>query len=231
MDPRAAHGFKAANNWLARSGYTVLESPELSASADSIYGIKLDSSKAEEVLAFVVTEKTIATSYSRDLMCRAVDWRQDQPDMRRAVLFVPMGYLQNARELLGMYDEFVEFFRAFFPGCYPPRAWHKQKKHAFWICEAHGSGCGDPVEWPGSGCSKGARLVYGRFLWGRERSAVGADSGLGKLAHFVSRRDESAAALVSFQVTPWPVSASRCRNITRWALGPLYQVSRPCPTQ
>jgi len=65
--------------------------------------------ESTEVVVEIVTQATLCTAAAREAMYRTAEWKQKSLTTRTAGVFVPLGYGENAKEVLGLYDFCVEY--------------------------------------------------------------------------------------------------------------------------
>ncbi len=110
-DKQFATGMHAIHDWIRLNSGIELsikgENLELPTVLVIKGGTGLDDAEAA-VLIDLVTAQLLFTSGAKDAMFRAVDWKKKKSN-RTTALFLPAGLLANAKEVLGLYEHYIEY--------------------------------------------------------------------------------------------------------------------------
>jgi hypothetical protein len=108
-----AWGMKAIRDWLFRGGLIQIEEPVWKGDICTFTCIRpasrVGGPGGMEVRVNLLCKQMIFTQAARETMYECCEWKKERGASRRAVLFVPMGFGRNASDILGLYDQCMEY--------------------------------------------------------------------------------------------------------------------------
>ncbi len=102
------HGTAAAESRLRSNGFAVEAAPTITGYVPDAYGEKSDGNTVFKTVLEVETSGSITGQHAQDQMAAFASWAAKYSS-RRAVLFVPAGFLAEARKELPSYDDYQTF--------------------------------------------------------------------------------------------------------------------------